>query len=372
MKILLVGPFDTKGRYEGGIAYIVNSVISNEKIYKSKGLQIKKLDVCRLKRKMTDQGKFNISNILNTASIIKELRKKTRKTNPDIVYYNSSFGIPLLKDLMAIKLSGCRKYTKVILHIHFADADKLLSNAKLLAKIAFSLMKNTVDHIVFLSKKTKNSFVGMGLEENKTSVIYNFHNVKMTEQELNIKISEVNKKNKTELLFIGSIDERKGILDLLSSLSQLTIDYHLSICGKPIDCDINKKIEVAMKKLPLGAVEQKGFISGVEKECVLKNADILILPSYGEGFPIVLLEGIASANALITTDVGAIPEVFNSENGYIIKPGDINSLANSIMALTAPNEIVKIMKNNYLLSKKYSLEAFVTEMANVCKKVTDE
>ena len=95
----------------------------------------------------------------------------------------------------------------------------------------------------------------------------------------------------------------------------MTFPYKLSICGNPIDEEVAKAVNVAIAGLPEGAVELKGFLSGKDKENILKKAEIMILPSYGEGLPIVLLEGVASACAIISTSVGAISELFNEKNG---------------------------------------------------------
>lgn len=369
MKVLLVGPFDTKGRYQGGISYIVNTIFSNRTICQLNGLQLSKFETCRIERETTEQGKFNLENIKNSLYIIHDLKTIAKKNKPHIIYYNSSYGIPLLKDLLAIKFSGCRKYSKVILHIHYADSQKILPANEKMAQIILDLMKKDVDHVVFLSNKTRDDFIKKGISKNKTSVIYNFHNIKMSKEEIKKK-SEILKNKKTkELLFIGSIDERKGILDLLDALKKVQTPFHLSICGNPVDKIIEQKMHLAIKELPKDSVDIKGFVCGDTKEKIIKNADILILPSYGEGFPIVLLEGIASACALITTSVGAIPEVFSNKNGIIINPGDVVGLTNAIETLCTDKFLSEIFINNFTLSKEYGLLAFIKKMAITCQKV---
>lgn len=371
MNVLLVGPYETKGRYEGGISYIVNTITSEKKLYHSQNLKIKKFDTCRVERKMTDQGKLSVGNIKNTLSIIKNIKKVIKKSHPDVIYYNSSYGLPLLKDLVVLWLAGCKKSTKVILHIHFADVEKILPADKRLAYLTLDLIKKAVNHVVFLSKKTQRAFIEFGLKESQTSVLYNFHNIEMTEDEVRTKIENFENRNDVlELIFMGSIDERKGIIDLLTALKKVHIPYHLSICGKPINKDIEKKMQEIIKNLPDNSVDVLGFISGNKKEELLKKANILILPSYGEGFPIVLLEGIATANIIITTNVGAIPEVFDEKNGAVIKAGDVDKLAESIITYSQDNSIV--MYNNYLKSKGYNVGAFVEKMSKICECVVNE
>ena len=365
MNVLLVGPFDTKGRYEGGIAYIVNSIIANSKICRKQGLNIKKFDTCRIKRKMTNQGKLNIENIKNTLFVVRDLKGVIAKEKFDVIYFNSSYGIPLLKDLLSIKLSGCKKKARVVLHIHFADTDKILPNK--LTNLTMHLLKNEIDHVVFLSKNTCDYFEKLGLEN--SSVIYNFHNIHMNKEEIEENINRVSDNKARELIFLGSIDRRKGILDLLDALKNVTFPYKLSICGNPIDEEVAKAVNVAIARLPEGAVELKGFLSGKDKENILKKAEIMILPSYGEGLPIVLLEGIASACAIITTSVGAISELFNEKNGAIINPGDIGMLTDALYSISDTLRLKEIMRINFKKSEDFGIESFIKQFAEVCAKV---
>ena len=365
MRILLAGPYDTKGRYEGGISYIVNSIVLNTQ--SNKDFYIEKFDTCCVQRPLNNQGKISLSNIKNTICIIKKLKKWDEGI--DVVYYNTSYGIPMFKDLLAIKLSGCRRNAKVLLHIHFADAEKILPSNKIIKAITMRLLQNNIDHLVFLSKNTQEAFVNMGIAREKTSVIYNFHNIKMNAEEVAVKKEKHIDYKKMELLFIGSIDERKGILDLLNALKNVKSDYHLTICGKPVDERIEMKLDQTIQSFPRGQIDIKGYVTGQEKVNVLKNADIMILPSYGEGFPIVLLEGIAAANALITTNVGAIPEVFDGNNGVIIEPGDVDSLAKAIDYLNDSHTWATTIDFNYEQSKKFHVNNFVEQMKFVCKKI---
>src|SRR5690606_1577459 len=64
---------------------------------------------------------------------------------------------------------------------------------------------------------------------------------------------------------------------------------------------------------------------------ILNEADILILPSYREGCPNVILEAMASKTAIIASNVGAIPDLIKSgENGFLINSGDADAIAKYI------------------------------------------
>ena len=57
-------------------------------------------------------------------------------------------------------------------------------------------------------------------------------------------------------------------------------------------------------------------------------ADVLVLPSYDEGLPLVILEALAIAVAVVCTPVGEIPTALsNGVNAHFVKPGDVAGIA---------------------------------------------
>lgn len=87
-------------------------------------------------------------------------------------------------------------------------------------------------------------------------------------------------------------------------------------------------------------VEFLGWITKEQKPSLLVKADVLVLPSYNEGLPIAILEAMSYALPIISTNVGSIAEaVQEGVNGFLIAPGDINALADSMVKLTVDNEL---------------------------------
>ena len=61
--------------------------------------------------------------------------------------------------------------------------------------------------------------------------------------------------------------------------------------------------------------------------------DLLVLPSYTEGFPNVVLEAMALGKAIVATDVGAIPEMLEAKCGLLVKPKDVQGLTTVLRSL---------------------------------------
>lgn len=112
-------------------------------------------------------------------------------------------------------------------------------------------------------------------------------------EEINKVISQFDKKNTFEFHFIGPIPEH-------SKISDTRVIYHGSI-----------STEEKIKK-------------------IVQKADVLVCPSYAEGMPNVILEGMASGCAIIATDVGAVSELVNNDNGWLITPGDVSALQDAM------------------------------------------
>ena len=102
-----------------------------------------------------------------------------------------------------------------------------------------------------------------------------------------------------------------------------------------------------------------GFVSGDEKIKAFNNSDLLVLPSYTEGFSISVLEAMAMGLPVITTPVGAMPEVVkNGVNGLITPIGNVEKLAENIEILMNDKELYrKISEYN----PKYVRENFDIE-----------
>ena len=75
-----------------------------------------------------------------------------------------------------------------------------------------------------------------------------------------------------------------------------------------------------------------GTVVGEKKERLLRKADFLVLPSYHEGLPMVVVEAMAAGLAIVATPVGGIPEIVApGVNGCLVVPGDIEEVVGAIV-----------------------------------------
>jgi len=168
------------------------------------------------------------------------------------------------------------------------------------------------------------------------------------------------------IVFISNLVERKGVNEFIEVVQQLERTelpaFEVTIAGKGPLSD-----EVTAISTELDHVEYRGFVSEEEKQVIFNEGNIFVLPSYAEGLPIAILEAMAGGNAVISTNVGSIPEVIENENGIIVPPEEISPLRSALEELISdPDRVQKMGKRNREMAKtRYSWESVTNELNEV-------
>ncbi|MBC7156085.1 MAG: glycosyltransferase, partial [Rhodobacteraceae bacterium] len=138
------------------------------------------------------------------------------------------------------------------------------------------------------------------------------------------------------LLFVGRLAGVKGVPVLLAALAGLRRRHpsvHLTLIG---DGPERAALEAEAAALGLGgAVRFAGYASQEGVAAALAEADILVLPSFAEGVPVVLMEALAAGVAVVATAVGGVGELITPECGLLVAPGDAEALEHALDALLA-------------------------------------
>lgn len=130
--------------------------------------------------------------------------------------------------------------------------------------------------------------------------------------------------NTVRFVFMGRYERRKGVPELNEALKNLLAEnalFQFDFIG-PIPEESRIKHPSIVYHGELRNFKDIGPI--------LQQSDILVCPSWSEGFPNVILEGMANGLAIIATDVGAVSAMVNSQNGWLIKPGDVHELQKTL------------------------------------------
>ena len=144
------------------------------------------------------------------------------------------------------------------------------------------------------------------------------------------------------LLFVGRLTPIKGIRVLIKAIEQaraVRADIELTLVG-----DGEDRAWVEAEAARLGGITCLGFRSQDEVAEALRGSDALVLPSFAEGVPVVLMEAMAAGRPVIATRVGGVSElVEDGVAGLLTAPGDEQGLAHAILRLAADPELRRRM-----------------------------
>ncbi len=148
------------------------------------------------------------------------------------------------------------------------------------------------------------------------------------------------------LVSVGRFAEQKGLLLLIEALAEAArrgVDLRLALVG---DGPLRGALERAISRHDMaGQVELTGWLDEAGVRAQVDQAHALVLPSFAEGLPMVVMEAMAAARPVITTWVAGIPELVQPGRcGWLVPAGSAEALADAIceLALTPPETLTRM------------------------------
>ncbi|MCL4720946.1 MAG: glycosyltransferase family 4 protein, partial [Gammaproteobacteria bacterium] len=168
------------------------------------------------------------------------------------------------------------------------------------------------------------------------------------------------------VLYMGWIIPAKGVFDLVEAIPAV----REAVPGVVFKFAGNKEVQrlrdlIRARQLD-AAASVLGWVSGGERLALLRESHLLVLPTYSEGLPNVLLEAMASGLPVLTTPVGGIPGlVEDGRNGVFVTPGDVPGLASAITRLLREEPLRRQLAVNAraTIEAHYSLDAVGRQLA---------
>jgi glycosyltransferase involved in cell wall biosynthesis len=262
---------------------------------------------------------------------LKGLKDIVNRTKPEVVHshhlHPHTLQLASWKDELNYSLI-------VELHHPIVSLEKL--SAKIAFPLAFYLLKrraNNIDSFIAHTELEKRWLEDKGVHSDKISIV----RFPAIPQKLLGSHSHYTCSDENYLLFLGRLTWVKGIHILIKAfkyVKDIEPDLRLKLAGPP-DPGYERCLRNLVESLHLkSSVDFLGPIHGDEKYCIIKCSRILVLPSFKEYTPSVLLEAQALGVPVIATRVGAVSEmVLDGETGLLVKAGDPYELAKSIATL---------------------------------------
>jgi glycosyltransferase involved in cell wall biosynthesis len=177
-----------------------------------------------------------------------------------------------------------------------------------------------------------------------------------------------------KLVYIGRLAREKGLyetIDALALVRSLGVSARLVIAGGgPEEAGLRARVrEHALKD----AVSFTGPVEGDHKALLLSQADLLVLPSYAEGLPYALLEGMAAGAVPVATPVGAIPDVVtDGVHGLLVPLRDADAIAQAVARLAGDRALLARMSaaSRKRVVSAYSIERVAADFSTLYSKLS--
>lgn len=205
-------------------------------------------------------------------------------------------------------------------------------------------------HIVVASSFTLKTYVEQGVRESKISINpygVDFHALKPIENKP--------PQEKIRLVFLGLVDARKGIPMLLEVWKKIkSLPLALTLIG-PVSREMEEYISTHFPE-----VELKGKLPFHVVKTILPAYDVMVFPSFFEGFGLVVPEAMACGLPVLTTTATCGPDIITEgKEGMIIASGDANGLQSAIEQLVQNRNLIPEMgKQARQTVLQYSWDAY--------------
>lgn len=168
--------------------------------------------------------------------------------------------------------------------------------------------------------------------------------------------------------YIGRLSDEKGILNFIRAIPEILKegnDVKFLVGGEG---RLRDKIDEYLREENLnGKVKLPGWIPHDQLPDYLNELKLLVLPSYTEGLPSIMLEGMACGTPVLATPVGAIPDVVkDGETGFIMEDNSPECIAKNVIRAFNHPSLEQIVKNaRALIGREYTYQAAVERYRNV-------
>lgn len=286
-----------------------------------------------------------------------------QKKRYDVIHIASSASISLTKDLYMIRVAH-KRGVKAIIHFHFGRIPELKQKNNWEWKLLCMVVKKA-DMIVVIDKLSYETLLKSG-----------FTNVRLLPNPLAPIVSKIvdegqlNNRNKREILFVGHGYRTKGIYELVDACREIP-NIKVKMLGAISDTTRYDLLKYAHNAEWLEVVGEIPYEEVVKEMC---KCDVFVLPTYTEGFPNVILESMACGCAIVTTPVGAIPEMLEEEDGkhygIMVEPRNVEQLKEGIEKMLSDADFKNECRANVQqrVNKRYNIDSVWRQMVNIWRE----
>lgn len=177
------------------------------------------------------------------------------------------------------------------------------------------------------------------------------------------------------LLYIGGIERRKGVHDLILAFARVMDeipDCILRVGGRIRSVRYAREVKEMVRRNRMEArVEFLGELSEGELLKAYERTPIFVFPSHEESFGLAPLEAMATGRAVISTESGAIGTVMeHGESGLLVGKGDVDGMSQAIYSLVTDAQLrSRLSRNARKAARRYTWERVGQQTADVYEAI---
>jgi glycosyltransferase involved in cell wall biosynthesis len=270
---------------------------------------------------------------LTTATV--ELVRLRARSSVDVVHINLSKRASTARKVWLIGVAKLLGFP-VVVHLHSGTYPEFFSRLPPVLRRAVRSMLGRADEFLVLGERWRSYAVDeLGIKPVRVSVVR--YGVPGPTQAVALRREHG---QPLSIVFLGRLGDGKGTPELIQAL------HMLRVAGVPCqailagDGEIDRMSRMVRSLGLEELIQFPGWVSTEVTRELIDAAHLLVLPSHAEGLPAAVLEAFARARTVVTTNVGALPDiVVDGANGLVVAPGDPAALAQALERLAKDDEL---------------------------------
>lgn len=280
------------------------------------------------------------------------LKKELKKGKYDVAHFATSASVSLLRDYLALKTAK-KAGVRTVLHLHFGRTAAIMRSNGWEKKLLTRCL-NLSDTVISMDKTSYDALIHAGFSQ--TVYVPNPYSPEV--EKLINEVTDV-PQEKNLIIFAGHVIPTKGVCELVEAcrgIPGIKLEI-LGLCGDGMRQQLMTLAgENAEKWLDI-----RGNCTHRQVIEAMKRCAVLVLPSYFEGFPNVIIEAMACKTPILATSVGAVPEMLTPDAknpcGILVSPKDVSALREKIeYLLNNRDKAIELGKNaSKRVAEQYSI-----------------
>jgi len=253
----------------------------------------------------------------------------------DVLVIKTSHDARTLARDIPLMLLTRRHVPCIVVQFHGSSPWMLLEPGRRVFKSATKLLLRLTDGAMVLSAEEQRKWQAFSRDRAPFVVRNPFVPSRELHQERPLPRSTEHPRKGIDVLFVGRLLEQKGVFDLIEAFAGVAerSSCRLTFVG---DGPAATRLEQRVHELGLaGRVTFCGYLEGDELAVMYRTADVLVLPSWSEGFPTVITEAMFAGLPIVTTEVGgAIDHLVEGEHALFVRPHDVRMLSAALLKIS--------------------------------------